>query len=790
MSVSLTETEEKICTLLDQVARNLQHQSITTVTLRFVGGWVRDKLLGLECDDLDVAVDSMTGYDFALAVENYLNSQHNDIDVGESHRICKIAANPLKSKHLETAHTRIHGMSIDFVNLRSEEYAADSRIPTMKFGTPLEDALRRDITINALFFNIHTRQVEDPTNMGLTDLKDGIVRTPLEPSQTFMDDPLRILRVIRFASRFNYSVHQDIVPCVQAQAIQNALRSKVSKERVGIEVDKMLKGPNPVLSMELIQGFGIYDVIFAPPTSASKKSVVDASQAVNAARVLQWGLNECQHLLPPTITPVSSAHKRILHLFAALSPFHGLTFQDKAFVSPSPKYIVLHSLKFSSADSDMIIALTSRSRDFHDLASNNKLRPLDRKSLGLGIRGLALRPLLGQWPLLALTSLVMQMARHQYELDASASSRKQLIEDYGNLMRRIQDLHLSDVHAIKPILDGRQLSTLLNVRPGPAIAAVLASVLEWQLEHEHGTPDACMAWLRDKHGVGGPDGASHAPQTKKAQRADICSIQTPRSTYPHPASSAQARDDDTHRPRSPPTQTRSPTSMSATLTTQPPAPWSLRSTPRRRPTMPSPGPSTTSLSRTQTWSSSSTSAPSRQSRAHMVRPRPRNPAVNLTPPTSLAIVLTSCTSAAYPGAAYMDFTGITATVVQVQTDYLTQMEDHNRAASHALLQTYGVRLKKNNIACKAIAMRGDPRDEIARKVSELNADVLVIGSRGLGPVKRTFLGSVSDYLVHHVHCAVLVVRDHEDHGKFSVKVTSPIPAARVQTAPASVPSAK
>ncbi|TPX50688.1 hypothetical protein SeLEV6574_g00752 [Synchytrium endobioticum] len=701
MSVSLTETEEKICTLLDQVARNLQHQSITTVTLRFVGGWVRDKLLGLECDDLDVAVDSMTGYDFALAVENYLNSQHNDIDVGESHRICKIAANPLKSKHLETAHTRIHGMSIDFVNLRSEEYAADSRIPTMKFGTPLEDALRRDITINALFFNIHTRQVEDPTNMGLTDLKDGIVRTPLEPSQTFMDDPLRILRVIRFASRFNYSVHQDIVPCVQAQAIQNALRSKVSKERVGIEVDKMLKGPNPVLSMELIQGFGIYDVIFAPPTSASKKSVVDASQAVNAARVLQWGLNECQHLLPPTITPVSSAHKRILHLFAALSPFHGLTFQDKAFVSPSPKYIVLHSLKFSSADSDMIIALTSRSRDFHDLASNNKLRPLDRKSLGLGIRGLALRPLLGQWPLLALTSLVMQMARHQYELDASASSRKQLIEDYGNLMRRIQDLHLSDVHAIKPILDGRQLSTLLNSEPTS---------------------------VQSKHP------AAHIRIQHHLHRHAMTTPTVPVPAHPDQIAHEHVRDID-H------TTTRT---VVVALDTSPSSDYAF------------------------TWAVDNF----------------------IKPDTDLVVLINVRPVATIPGPYDMDFTGITATVVQVQTDYLTQMEDHNRAASHALLQTYGVRLKKNNIACKAIAMRGDPRDEIARKVSELNADVLVIGSRGLGPVKRTFLGSVSDYLVHHVHCAVLVVRDHEDHGKFSVKVTSPIPAARVQTAPASVPSAK
>lgn len=74
----------------------------------------------------------------------------------------------------------------------------------------MEDALRRDITINALFYNIHTHQVEDFTGKGLSDLENGIVRTPLQPVQTFLDDPLRILRVIRFASRFNYKILDGI----------------------------------------------------------------------------------------------------------------------------------------------------------------------------------------------------------------------------------------------------------------------------------------------------------------------------------------------------------------------------------------------------------------------------------------------------------------------------------------------------------------------------------------------------------------------------------------------------
>ena len=93
------------------------------------------------------------------------------------HRIGIITANPSQSKHLETATMKVHGIEVDFVNLRAEEvYEGNSRIPTQQtrqFGTPLEDALRRDFTINSLFYNIRTREVEDYTGRGIDDLLVG-----------------------------------------------------------------------------------------------------------------------------------------------------------------------------------------------------------------------------------------------------------------------------------------------------------------------------------------------------------------------------------------------------------------------------------------------------------------------------------------------------------------------------------------------------------------------------------------------------------------------------------------
>ncbi|KAL6784341.1 hypothetical protein ACKKBG_A05770 [Auxenochlorella protothecoides x Auxenochlorella symbiontica] len=175
-------------------------------TLRCAGGWVRDKLMGRASDDIDVALDDALGSAFAEAVNGYLAGQGQGV-----HSVAVIAANPGQSKHLETARMRVNGLWLDLVNLRCEEYAAGSRIPAMRFGTPRQDAERRDFTINALFYNINSGEVEDLTGRGLADLEAGVIRTPLPPRQTLLDDPLRALRAVRFAARFGFELEESLV---------------------------------------------------------------------------------------------------------------------------------------------------------------------------------------------------------------------------------------------------------------------------------------------------------------------------------------------------------------------------------------------------------------------------------------------------------------------------------------------------------------------------------------------------------------------------------------------------
>ena len=254
--IALTKRESTLVHLLLDVSEHIgQTDGLARPELRFAGGWVRDKLLGLSSTDIDVAIDTMTGSNFGTLMKEYLEQPEAHsrwlkeyLAQQEADSKCilgalaKIEPYPEKSKHLETVTTKILDFQVDLVNLRKETYVEDSRNPTMEFGSPKDDALRRDSTVNALFYNLMTSEVEDFTGRGLQDMELKIIRTPLSPYQTFMDDPLRVLRCIRFASKLGYQIEAEAQQAMSDSDIKDALRAKISRERVGIEIRKMLTG--------------------------------------------------------------------------------------------------------------------------------------------------------------------------------------------------------------------------------------------------------------------------------------------------------------------------------------------------------------------------------------------------------------------------------------------------------------------------------------------------------------------------------------------------------------------
>lgn len=207
-----------------------------------VGGYVRDHYLHRPSTDIDVVVVG-SGIEVAEALGREL---HTRVSV---------------FKTFGTAMLRAGGIEVEFVGARKESYSHDSRKPQVEEGTIEDDQRRRDFTINALAWSLNGDtfgQLVDPF-YGMEDLEDCIIRTPCDPDITFSDDPLRMMRAVRFASQLGFTIEEETFDAIA----RNAERIKiVSKERIITELNKIVLSPVPSIGFELLEMTGLLALIF------------------------------------------------------------------------------------------------------------------------------------------------------------------------------------------------------------------------------------------------------------------------------------------------------------------------------------------------------------------------------------------------------------------------------------------------------------------------------------------------------------------------------------------------
>ncbi len=163
-------------------------------------------------------------------------------------------------KSFGTAMLRSGSIEVEFVGARKESYRADSRKPIVEDGTVEEDQKRRDFTINALAFSL---QKEDFGNLldpftGVKDLQNGLIRTPLDPDQTYSDDPLRMIRAIRFASQLSFHIVEESLSSIKRNRDRISI---LSKERIAEELNKILLSPKPSVGFYLLDQTGLLELI-------------------------------------------------------------------------------------------------------------------------------------------------------------------------------------------------------------------------------------------------------------------------------------------------------------------------------------------------------------------------------------------------------------------------------------------------------------------------------------------------------------------------------------------------
>lgn len=208
-----------------------------------IGGYVRDLILNRSSKDIDFVTEG-SGIEFAHAV---------------AARLGGVNVNYFKS--FGTAQFVVDGVEVEFVGARKESYRRESRKPIVEEGTLEDDQNRRDFTINALAIDLNPDrfgQVIDPFS-GLHDLKDGIIRTPLDPDITYSDDPLRMLRAIRFAAQLGFTIEQASFASIQKNAKRITI---ISAERIATELNKIVLSPAPSVGFKLLMDSGLLKIIF------------------------------------------------------------------------------------------------------------------------------------------------------------------------------------------------------------------------------------------------------------------------------------------------------------------------------------------------------------------------------------------------------------------------------------------------------------------------------------------------------------------------------------------------
>ena len=237
MVFQIRDDERKIFEVIGRAADQLGFPTYV------VGGYVRDRLLARPSKDLDIVCVG-SGIDLAQCVGNNLHPR----------------SRVTVYKRFGTAALKHHDLEIEFVGARKESYRSDSRKPTVESGSLSDDQHRRDFTINALAISLNDADygtIIDPFN-GLEDLEAKRIITPLEPGKTFSDDPLRMLRAIRFATQLGFTIDPETFRAIRAH--RDRIRI-ISWERIATELNKILLAPKPSVGLLLLEEVGLLDYI-------------------------------------------------------------------------------------------------------------------------------------------------------------------------------------------------------------------------------------------------------------------------------------------------------------------------------------------------------------------------------------------------------------------------------------------------------------------------------------------------------------------------------------------------
>jgi poly(A) polymerase len=401
-----------------------------------VGGYVRDKLLGRPHLNPDVVVEDGDGLELARRFAELAG-----------------APRPVTFERFGTAQVTVPGRLVEFVTARAESYASESRKPAVRRASLDEDLRRRDFTVNTLLMDFDGN-VHDPLG-GRKDLEAKVLRTPTDPVRTFEDDPLRMLRAIRFAAELGFTLAPDLLPAMRR--LKSRLAPPViSIERSADELRRMLNSERPKLALELLDEAGLLEVLL--PEIAAGKGVAQAGFHTH-------------DVYGHTLLTVAATPPDLLLRVAAL--FHDVgkpktakgdgTFVGHEEVGAEIAKTALERLRFSQKEIEVVTRLVQ----LH-------LRPVFYRSdwTDGAVRRLArdAGPLLDRLMLLARADI--------------AASAYPYPEKMDELQRRLDAILAERPSRLEPLITGDEIMRIRGIGPGPEVGRIKQRLEELVIDGE------------------------------------------------------------------------------------------------------------------------------------------------------------------------------------------------------------------------------------------------------------------------------------------------------------------
>ena len=423
-----------------------------------VGGYVRDIFLERPSNDIDVVVVG-SGIEVASALK------------GELGRRAHLSV----FRNFGTAQVKFRDVEVEFVGARKESYSHDSRKPAVEDGTLEDDQNRRDFTINAMAVCLNSArfgQLVDPFN-GLADLEDGIIATPLDPEVTFSDDPLRMMRCIRFATQLNFQIEEETLLALERMADRIRI---VSGERIKDELNKIILAPHPSIGFELLQRTGLLQLLL-PELAAldiveQKEGRAHKNNFYHTLEVLE---NVARSQGPDAEHALWLRWAALLHDIGKTKtkrwePGTGWTFHNHNFVGAKMVPVIFRRLALPM---DMKMKYVQKLVDLH-------MRPI--AIADSEVTDSAIRRLLNE----AGDDIDDLMTLCEADITSKNQTRKKLfLENFRAVREKLADLKEKDYkRLLQPCIDGNEIMQMFHLQPSREVGTLKQTLKDAVLDNK------------------------------------------------------------------------------------------------------------------------------------------------------------------------------------------------------------------------------------------------------------------------------------------------------------------